>query len=331
MPVRNGASTLTSCLDSIASQQFHDYEIVVVNDGSNDQTLELLTQRSIQDRRINIFSIPSSGIVAALTLGLSKVRGQYVARMDADDIMHPERIGKQFDYLQQNSQVDLVACCVNLFPEYKVKGGYHEYIRWQNDCVSHDDIYHEMYVESPLAHPSVMFLKKSIDEMGGYRDGDFPEDYDMWLRMAAQGCRFHKLSETLLAWRESGDRASRVDSRYSREAFDRLRAYYLAKDPRLDSERPLIIWGAGRQTRKRAAHLFQYGFVPSLWIDVDPRKIGNKINGVSVASPELLSSMALDNKPFVLCYVNNHGARQLIRDYLNTYGYVRGVDFLMVG
>jgi hypothetical protein len=163
---------------------------------------------------------------------------------------------------------------------------------------------------------------------GGYRDGDFPEDYELLLRLHQRGHRMAKLPEVLLSWRDSGERLTRTDSRYAREAFDRIRAHYLAADPRLRQARELACWGAGRNTRKRVAHLLAHGFQPSAWIDIDPRKIGNLLEGVPVVPPTWLERK---EKPFVLSYVANHGARELIAEALHTMGYQAGEDYLMVG
>ena len=331
MPVRNAAATLHECIDSIQRQQFTDYEVIVIDDGSSDDSAQQLRQWAVRDARVRPVSQASLGIVAALNNGLQLARGRYVARMDADDVMHPARLQEQVRYLEQHPQVALLATQVELFPTRQIQAGYAEYVRWQNRCLSHHDIADEMYVESPLAHPSVMFRREAIAALGGYREGDFPEDYDLWLRMLQHQYRMAKLPRALLHWRESTSRTSRVDPRYSRESFDRLRAAYLARDPRINNGRALVYWGAGRKTRKRSALLINKGLPPRAWIDIDARKIGNRVAGARVEAPEWLAGFTEDEKPFVLSYVTNHGARELIARQLMDMGYHRGQDYLMVG
>ncbi|MES0327734.1 MAG: glycosyl transferase, partial [Gammaproteobacteria bacterium] len=108
----------------------------------------------------------------------------------------------------------------------------------------------------------------------------------------------------------------------------RIRAAYLASDSRLQQGRPLAYWGAGRVTRKRTTHLIGHGHTPHVWIDIDPGKIGNIIEGAEVVSPQWLEQK---EKPFVLSYVSNHGARELIANDLESRGYRNGIDYLMVG
>ena len=159
--------------------------------------------------------------------------------------------------------------------------------------------------------PTPMFRRNRILEAGGYESGDFPEDYELWLRLNAGGCRLAKLPETLLEWRQSLSSLSRTDPRYARDAFDRLRARFLYRRLKTMGRRPIAIWGAGRRTRARCRHLLRFGVTLAAWIDIDPRKIGQTVAGVKVRPPEWLEASG-GERPFVLVYVASHGARELI-------------------
>lgn len=330
LPVRNAAHTLDECLDSIARQSLKNYEVLVVDDGSTDASVAKVRGWAKTDKRIRLIAQPATGIVSALNRGLDEARAPLIARMDADDRMYADRLLLQADYLQQYAHIGLVSCQVKLFPESSIQAGYREYVRWQNACLSTDDIAHNIYVESPFAHPSVMFRRQTVQDIGAYRQGDFPEDYDLWLRLSQAGVQMSKLPQVLLDWRESENRLSRVDPRCSRAAFDRLRATYLAKHLQRIlalKKRALVCWGAGRITRRRTNLLIEKGFSPAAWIDIDVRKIGNRLSNVPVVAPDWLRQQ----KPFVLSYVANHGARDEIAHCLCEMGYRRGEDYLMVG
>lgn len=328
LPFYNAAETLGETLDSIQAQSLQQFTLIAVDDGSSDDSAAIVQSRMYHDPRITLLQPGRQGVVGAMNSALAHCQSPLVARMDADDIMHPERLAQQSAFLQQNPDIDLVGSRVRLFPEEQIQNGFAEYIRWQNACLTPETIAHNIYVELPIAHPSVMFRREVVLDAGGYRDGDFPEDYELLLRLHQHGRRMAKLPEILLDWRDSGGRLTRTDSRYSREAFDRIRAEYLARDARLHQARPLAIWGAGRNTRKRVANLQAYGFHPGVWIDVDPKKIGNVLDGAKVVEPAWL---ARDEKPFVLSYVSNHGARDLISAELQSMNYLEGQDYLMVG
>ena len=326
LPFFNAEKTIQECIASILCQTFEDFEIVAIDDYSTDASAYLLNQ--FRDGRLRVIKNSNTkGLVSALNFGLDQCRSDFIARMDADDIMHPQRLLKQFQCLGSRPGLALVASQVKKFPESNIKAGYQEYIRWQNACLDADDIKNQIYIESPFAHPSVMFRKSVVIDIGAYRDGNFPEDYDLWLRMCHGGYEMVKIPEILLEWRESETRLSRVAPQYRRQAFDQLRANYLAQDERI-KDRQLAYWGAGRKTRQRAKHLIEKGFAPSVWIDVDPRKIGNLINEVRVQEPAWLDR---EDKPFVLNYVSNHGARDFTHDYLESIGYKSGIDYLDVG
>lgn len=329
IPVRDAAATLGACLDSVLAQTFVNYEILVVDDASEDDSRALASARAQTDRRIRLLSPGQRGLVACLNTGLAEARAPLIARMDADDVMDGERLTLQCKYLREHPEVDVVASRVRAFPTDQVRMGMREYLRWQNACLDSDALHDEIYVECPMTHPSTMYRRTAVLGAGGYRDGEFPEDYELWLRLDRIGCRMAKIDRCLLDWRQHGESFSRRDPRYSRDAFDRLRAGYLARDRRLGDGRPLVFWGAGRRTRRRARHVIARGVVPCAWIDVDPRKLGNRIQGAPVVAPEWLRGRR--PRPFVLAWVASHGARDRIAAALTAMGYRRGEDYLAVG
>lgn len=328
LPFYNAAATLDETLHSIRQQTFTHFELIAVDDGSADASAAIVRAHAGDDARIHLLQPGRQGVVGAMNSALAAARAAIAARMDADDLMVPERLELQYRMLCDQPQLAAVGSQVQLFPAELVQGGFHEYIRWQNACLTPHDIADEIYVELPIANPSLMFRRDVVLALGGYRDGPFPEDYDMLLRLHHAGHAMAKVAQVLLHWRESTGRLTRTDARYSRDAFARLRSDYLARDPRLHSGRPLVICGAGRRTRQRAQLLLEHGFRPVAWIDIDPRKIGNSVQGVPVHAPQWLDQ---EDKPFVLSYVTNHGARDIIAAQLQGMGYLRGRDYLMVG
>lgn len=325
MPVFNAEETLAECVDSILRQTLDEFELIAVNDNSTDKSVEVL--QLYNDSRITIVENKHKGIVSALNLGLGFCQSDFVARMDADDVMYVDRLEKQFTAMTNDPSITLCATQARKFPEEIIKAGYVEYMRWQNACLSKQDIENQIYIESPFAHPSVMFRKKCVLDLGGYKAGEFPEDYELWLRLFHAGKNMMKLDEVLIDWRESENRLSRISSRYSDAAFDALRAEYLSKDTRLQ-DRDIVFWGAGRKTRLRTQYLIDRGINPVAWIDIDKKKIGKAYHGGTTFSPDWL--LDVNKKPFVLNYVRNHGVRERCRQYLDKAGYVMGRDYLDV-
>ncbi|MEO1576179.1 MAG: glycosyltransferase, partial [Pseudomonadota bacterium] len=213
LPVHNAYDTLGECLASIAAQTEHRYEVVAVNDHSADASPKLLRDAAAQDERIRVLDRPARGLVGALNAGLADCRAPLVARMDADDVMHPQRLACQLARMTEQPDLTVLATRVELLETDATGDGQREYVRWQNSCVSEQDMANRRYVESPLTHPSVMFRRDDILGAGAYRDGPFAEDYDLWLRLFESGNRIAKVPEVLLQWRDGATRLSRTDER----------------------------------------------------------------------------------------------------------------------
>jgi glycosyltransferase involved in cell wall biosynthesis len=301
--------------------------LLLVDDGSTDNTARLGAELCQTDSRIRLLRQPHGGIVSALNLGLTEARGSLIARMDADDTCHPERLEMQVHFLERHPDIALVSCLVHYGGDLDKNAGYALHVDWINGVVSSEEIRLNRFVESPLAHPSVMFRRSILERHGGYREGPFPEDYELWLRWLEAGVRMAKVPEFLLTWNDPPQRLSRLDDRYDFEAFYRIKAVYLAREiqHRL-AGRSLHIWGAGRPTRVRAEWLCAHGLSIAGYIDIDPKKAGKKFAGRPTIMPGDLPS---PETAFVVGYVAKRGARELIRHHLTSRGYCEGRDFFM--
>jgi glycosyltransferase involved in cell wall biosynthesis len=283
MPVCNGAATVGRAVAGIRAQTLADWELIAIDDGSTDDTRELLYSLARQEPRIRVVPRPHEGVVAALNAGLVVARGPLVARMDADDEAHPERLAEQAAFLraENNRGLGLVGCLVEFGGDRQASAGYALHVDWINSLVSPEALALNRFVEAPLAHPSVMFRRELLERFGGYRAGDFPEDYELWLRWLDAGVRMAKVPRPLLRWNDPPSRLSRTDARYSPDAFFRVKAGWIAREVRRSARgRPVYVWGAGRPTRKRAAHLETHGLRLAGYIDVDAKKTTPALGGV---------------------------------------------------
>ena len=316
MPVYNAEETVLLALDSLRAQTLQPLEIIVVNDGSTDGTMDLLHHQP----DIMLLDHSHRGISATLNEGITAASGDYIVRMDADDLCHPARIEEQASYLNIYNEIGLVGCCVGFGGNRKLQEGYATYVDWCNSLIDPDDIALNRFVESPFAHPSVMFRRELFEKFGAYRDGPFPEDYELWLRWMANGVKMAKVDEELLTWNDPPERLSRTDTRYSIDAFYRIKAEYLAMW--LKENNPhhpdIIIWGAGRTTRKRAAILEEFGLRITHYIDLKERTLDN---GIPVIHHDNLPD---PDSCFIVPMVGNRGARSNIRSFLNERGFTEG-------
>ena len=325
MPVYNGAALVDCAIRSIAEQTFPDWELIAVDDGSTDDTQETLGAWAQRDRRVQPLYTQHLGIVDALNAGIEIARAPLIARMDADDESLPTRLAEQVSFLEEHHEIGLVSSLVEFAGDPIAAEGYAVHVDWTNTIRSTKDIGLNRFIESPFAHPSVMFRHELITTHGGYQAGGFPEDFELWLRWLDAGVLMGKVPRVLLRWNDSGNRLSRTDTRYSSEAFYRCKAKYLARWlKRHVGDRPILAWGAGRPTRKRAEYMTQQGIAISGYVDIDPDKQAISFGGRPVLRPDDIPKDA-----FVVSYVANRGARELIREHLRSMGRVEGRDFLL--
>lgn len=328
LPVRNGERFLESCLQSLAKQRFENFEIVAIDDGSVDETGGILAKWQRHEPRLRVITSNPIGLIAALNLGLEHCGADLVARMDADDTVHPDRLLHQVALFEEEEDLAVVACQVEHFSDDDVGEGLRVYERWLNSLVSHDDMQRERFIESPVPHPAVMYRREVVAVAGGYRDLDWPEDYDLWLRLFEGGHLFGKVPAVLHSWRDRPDRLTRTHPRYAVERFLECKAEHLLLGPLRDCHE-LVVWGAGQSGRRLTKHLLRRGAKLSFFVDIDRSKVGRKIRGVNVVPPEALDGIVRRSreKVKILAAVSSRGARAKIRAALNALDLREGLDY----
>lgn len=326
LPVRNGGSHLEPALASLVRQSLEEMEVVVVDDGSDDATPGVLEAWAARDPRIRVHRQPPSGIVAALERARSHARAPYLARMDADDVSAPERLQRQLALMEARPELAACGTLIEYVPRDAITDGARRYERWINGLVTPEAIAADVFVECPLPHPTFFLRADVVEEVGGYRDKGWPEDYDLVLRLWEGGHKLGKVPETLLKWRESPGRLSRVGDSYSRAAFRRCKVHFLRRT--LLRGRPgAVIWGAGATGKAFGRELLREDEEILAWVDLDPRKMGQEIHGAPVVTPD---ATARFGRALHLGSVAQVGARRQIREAAEGLGLRELDDFVMV-
>jgi len=320
LPFRDVSAWLDEAIVSVTSASDVD-AIVLVDDGSLDGSSAIAAAHARGDSRIELVRTAGIGLPLALEEGRRVARARYLARMDGDDVSLPGRVTAQAAFLDAHPEVAAVGTAVQAFPD--VGEGMARYVAWQNALLTPRAHRDALFVEAPLCHPSVMLRADALEAVGGYRDGPFPEDYELWLRLDAAGYGLAKLPDVLLRWRHREGRLTFRDPRYAPAAHRTLKAQYLAK--RLASVSRFVVWGAGPTGKRLARELEREGLRPEAFIDIDPDKIGRTRRGAPVGDASLLDA---EPRPFVVVAVGARGARDLIRDALLARGLEEGHDFL---
>ncbi len=320
LPAYNAAATIAAAVRSVLRQTFSDFELLVIDDGSTDGTPEIL--QKFRDSRLRILHQAHAGLVAALNRGIEAARAPWIARMDADDICHRRRLEKQLAFAQNHPELGAVGCLVHMFPARNLRPGMRAYVAWLNSLCTAEEIARHAFVEMPVPHPTLMIRRAILLQAGGYREGDFPEDYELFLRLHTMHVNIAKIQEVLYFWRDHEKRLSRTASAYRREAFAALKTEYAAR--MLLRDRPFRIWGAGKTGRRLARLLLQQGCPPQAFVDVDPHKIGRSWRGIPIES---FTRIRRGEALYLIC-VGRPGARRLIQNFLSGVGWREGVDFL---
>ena len=319
LPVYNGAKTISRAARSILDQTSREIELVVVDDGSTDETVAIV--RSLHDPRLRLIQCAHRGVSAAANTATELAVAPFIARMDADDFAYPQRLEKQLQLLHKNN-LDVVGCQVRILNEScQLSSSMCRYERWINqETIDGEQIMALRFVELPLVNPTIL-ARRNYFEMG-FCDGDLPEDYDLMLRAAAQGIRFGKVDEVLFDWMDRPDRLTRTDTRYKPEAFTRCRQLHLLAGPLRDASH-VDLWGVGRTGKPWLRTLQARNIAVRRGIDISERKVNERIHGVQIVHP--LDMPAADGTPLVIA-VGAEGARDLIVPHIQSRGYVSGGD-----
>lgn len=198
MPVYNAQTFVAEAVRSVLAQTFADFECIAVDDGSTDDSLAILRQLAADDDRLRIITRANTGIVGALNDGLAAARGEFIARMDADDVCMPTRFERQVEYLRAHADVVALGTWVQEIDRFDSP------LAQRRTPVEHDaiDAAHLAGHGGQIAHPSVMMRHDAVERIGGYREAfPFAEDLDLFLRLAEVG-RLANLPDTLLHYRQ---------------------------------------------------------------------------------------------------------------------------------
>ena len=320
-PYRDAGATVEEALGSVLAERSVDLEVLAIDDGSTDDGPGKVARLAARDDRVRLVAAGGAGIARALALGASMAEAPYLARMDADDVSLPGRFAAQLAVLEGDSSLGVAGTLVEPFGD--VGEGARLYVEWLNGLVTAEDHARDLFVEAPLCHPSVMIRRSALEEVGGYQDVAWAEDYDLWLRLSRAGHGLAKAPSVGLRWRQHEASATRRDGRYGLPRFDECKARYLA--PVLKARgRPIAMWGAGKTGKRLGRALGLEGAAPELYVEIDPRKIGGQARGAPVVAPSALEP----GKHTVVIAVGARGGRAIVRGRLKEAGFVEGVDFL---
>ena len=250
MPFRNAAPWIAETIASIQAQDFKDWELICINDHSEDDSAAIVAQ--LTDERIRLMENKATGIIPALHMGLAHAQGDFITRMDADDIMPPGRLQLFYEHLSKVPMKTIVTGKVAYFSEDEVSEGYRKYENWLNERIDNQDHYDHIYRECAIASPNWIARKADLIEYKIFDALVYPEDYHMTFLWKEHGFTIKGIPEVTLHWREHPARTSRNSDIYDQESFFALK---LREFVRQDLNGSLAILGAGTKGKLCASLL----------------------------------------------------------------------------
>jgi len=309
LPFHNAAPWIEETILSIQQQSCTNWELIVINDFSTDNSNSILQELAKSDSRIHIFQNGHKGIIPALKLALSKATGEFLTRMDADDIMPDGRLKLMTNTLKSLPRKTVVTGKVKYFGEQVISRGYLAYEAWLNERIEQNDHYNHIYRECVVASPNWMTRSEDIRAFDIFSNLNYPEDYDMTFRWMENEFQIHSINETTLFWREHPDRTSRNSDIYDQASFFELKLSWFC---RLHSTDSVAILGAGTKGKITADFLNKRN-INFNWYDLEWEKYGAPISGKQIQNYELLKAQKLliavypKNKKPLLDFITEKG------------------------
>ena len=309
-PFKNTGVFLDEMLTSVINQTYQNWELLIVDDHSTDNSYELVQSYASKDSRIKLYTNPQSGIITALREAYSRSKGDLITRMDSDDIMSDNKLESMVADLEKSGVGNVALGLVKYFAEKGIGEGFRGYEKWLNELTLTGQNYQDLYKECVIPSPCWMVHKEDLDKVGGFTLDRYPEDYDLVFRFYEGGLNCIPNDQVLHHWRDYSTRASRTDKNYADNTFMDLKLSYFLKLHRIPSK-PLVVWGAGGKGKTIAKVLSNLD-IDFHWVCDNPKKIGKEIYGKTMLGFQVIDE--LDNAQNIIT-VANPKAQDEIRSF----------------
>ncbi len=309
MPFRNAFPYLKECLESIINQSYSNWELIAVNDHSEDKSNALILEYAAMDQRIHCIQNKGKGIIDALNSGYALSKGDFVTRMDADDVMPSQKLEELLSLLLESGVGFVSTGKVKYISETSLGDGFIKYENWLNRLCDEARHYSEIYKECVIPSPCWMTHRSDFESIGAFDSETYPEDYDLCFRMYEHKIRVVSSDQVLHIWRDHGQRASRNDDNYSDNRFIDLKVKYFLRND-LDSNKKLVVWGAGKKG-KQIAQLLISNDIQFEWITNNEKKIGKHIYDHLIKDSSHIHD--LDKFSVILAVANEKDQTEIIK------------------
>ncbi len=322
IPFKDTEPFIEECITSIINHSYTNWEVIFVDDNSVDSSFTAVEKFSKKDNRIKLLKNKGNGIIEALRTAFKASKGDYITRMDSDDIMTSNRLEIMVESLLKHGKGHLAVGQVKYFRKDGVSDGYARYERWINALTEKGTNYSEIYKECVIPSPCWMLHREDFIACEGFEPNRYPEDYDLTFRFYKAKYKCIPCDKVLLHWRDYSTRTSRTHEHYAINYFLDIKVHYFLE---LDYEpaRPLTIWGAGNKG-KTVVKLLIEKQIPFYWICDNEKKIGKEIYGQQLLDFNYLSELS---KPQSIVTVANEDEQKTIKSYFEKQNMKSMIDY----
>ena len=312
IPFKNTEDFIVDCLESIIRQTYTHWELLIVDDNSTDSSFSMVETIAQKDNRIKLFKNSGNGIIDALQLAFKQSTGEFITRMDSDDMMHHNKLEILSNNLLNNGQGHVALGMVNYFSVEGIKAGYKSYEIWLNGLTQNGANYSEIYKECVIPSPCWMIHREDLIACNGFNPNMYPEDYDLAFRFYKHHFKCIPCDVVLHDWRDYSHRTSRTNEHYAENHFIPLKLdYFLELD--FNPKKILVVWGAGNKGKFIAKSLIEKN-MPFEWVCDNPKKIGKDIYGKILRPFNYLET--IQNTQSIITVANKKDQKE-IRYYLD--------------
>jgi len=312
IPFKNTALYLEECIWSILNQTYTNWELIIVDDNSLDKSYHIVENFARKDDRIKLIKNSKNGIIEALKVAFKTSKGDYITRMDSDDIMRPNKLDVLVTNLTNFGNGHVAIGLVNYFSSTGIKEGYKNYELWLNRLTKKGNNYSEIYKECVIPSPCWMVSRSDLIACDAFNPNRYPEDYDLAFRFYMHNYTCIPCNDILHDWRDYSNRTSRTHKHYAENHFISLKLHYFL-DLDYNSNKTLVVWGAGTKGKLIAKTLIEKE-IPFEWICDNPNKIGRDIYGKILQPFDYLET--IKNSQSIITVANKKSQKE-IKFYMN--------------
>ncbi len=279
-PFRNAEPYFEECLQSIINQTYQDWELILVNDASTDESNTTALSFQHKDKRIKVLQNKTPGLIHALRLAHQNASGLFITRMDADDIAPPNKLEDLKNALTNKGKGHVAIGFVKYFSEQTLGEGYIFYENWLNNLTRHTTNYREIYRECVIPSPNFLIYKEDLDSIGAFQPDIYPEDYDLAFRMYKSGFKVVSTNSLTHHWRDHQNRSTRTQEHYKILNFIPLKVKHFVEID-FNTSKTLVLWGAAKKGKLIARQLIERN-IPFKWVTENPQRIGHNVYDVII-------------------------------------------------